>query len=301
MKVLEMHDVHRSYEHGPPVLAGVDLSIARGEVVGLLGANGAGKTTLVRIAMGLLLPQRGSVRVLGLGHATDTVAIKQRVGYVSEEQILPSFLRVAEVLELHRGLFPRWDRVLEARLTERFDLPQHAKIAKLSKGQARQVAVLCAVAHRPELLILDEPAGGLDPAARRGFLEVAIDALVDGGSTILFSSHHMGDVERVAGRIVLLDRGRVLLDRDLDELREEVSLAVLSPSNGATLERLRALEGCLAAREHMGELRAVLLRRPADARALLAEQLGAGGADAASCVSLALEDLFVEAVEGQRR
>jgi ABC-2 type transport system ATP-binding protein len=217
---------------------------------------------------------------------------------VSEEQILPNFLRVKDVLELHRALFPRWDRALEERLCERFELTARKKIAQLSKGQARQVAVLCAVAHRPELLILDEPAGGLDPAARRGFLEVAIDALVDGGSTILFSSHHMGDVERVAGRIVLLDRGRVLLDRALDELREEVSLAVLTPRNGATLEHVLALEECLAAREHAGELRAVFTRRASEAQALLAERLGAADA---SCVPLALEDLFVEAVEGRRR
>jgi ABC-2 type transport system ATP-binding protein len=297
MNVLAIRDVHRAYERGPNALSGVDLTLARGEVVGLLGANGAGKTTLVRIAMGLLQPQRGDVRVLGRGYATDDVWIKQRVGYVSEEQILPGFLRVREVIDVHRALYPTWDDALATRLSARFELHERTKIAKLSKGQARQVAVLCAVAHRPELLLLDEPAGGLDPAARRGFLEVAIDALVDGGSTILFSSHHMGDVERVAQRIVLLERGRVLIDRDLDALREGVALAVLTPRNGTTLERVRALDGCLAAREHAGEVRAVFAHTPERARALLLERLGASDA---VCAPLGLEDLFVEAVEGRR-
>jgi ABC-2 type transport system ATP-binding protein len=298
MKILELESIHRSYDRGVEVLAGVDLALEPGEVVGLLGANGAGKTTLVRIAMGLLLPQRGKVHVLGLEHADDAVEIKRRVGYVSEDQILPGFLRVGDVVELHRTLFPSWDPQLERRLAERFELSKRMKVAKLSKGQARQVAVLCAVAHRPELLILDEPAGGLDPAARREFLEVAIDALVDGGSTILFSSHHMSDVERIAGRIVLLHRGRVLIDRELDALREEVSLAVMTPQNGTTLERVRALEGCLAARVHAGELRAVFAQPLEAVRGRLAAELGARDA---VCTRLDLEDLFVETVEGQRR
>jgi ABC-2 type transport system ATP-binding protein len=228
---------------------------------------------------------------------TDAFEIKRQVGFVSEEELLPGFLRVGDVLDLHRALFPTWDRALETRLGERFELSKRAKIAHLSKGQARQVAVLCAVAHRPALLLLDEPAGGLDPAARREFLEVAIDALVDGGSTILFSSHHMGDVERIAGRIVLLHRGRVLIDRPLDELREEVSLAVLTPGNGTTPERVRGVRGCLAARLHAGELRAVFARGAEDVRVALADELGA---EDATCTRLDLEDLFVETVEGQR-
>jgi len=297
MKILELENIHRSYERGVKVLAGVDLDLEPGEVVGLLGANGAGKTTLIRIAMGLLLPQQGRVRVLGMEHDRDSVEIKRRVGYVSEDQILPPFLRVGDVVELYRSLYPSWDLDLETRLAQRFELSKRTRVSTLSKGQARQVAVLCAVAHRPELLILDEPAGGLDPAARREFLEVAIDSLVEGGSTILFSSHHMSDVERIAGRIVMLHRGRVLIDRELDALREEVSLAVLTPRNGTTPDRVRRLDGCLAARLHAGELRAVFARPPEAVRSELYSQLGASDA---VCSRLDLEDLFVETVEGQR-
>jgi ABC-2 type transport system ATP-binding protein len=201
MRVLEFNDVHRSYQRGSDVLRGISFSLEAGEVVGLLGKNGAGKTTLIRVAIGMIEAQKGSVRVLGLDPRQDALEVKRRVGYVSEDQVLPEFLSVGEVIRLHRGLFPTWDEGLERRLRERFALSAKSKIKSLSKGQARQVALLCAVAHRPELLLLDEPAGGLDPSARREFLETSIQLLNEAGTTILFSSHHMTDVERMAGRI----------------------------------------------------------------------------------------------------
>lgn len=191
MSVLEFEGIHRSYEGGEDVLAGVEFAVKEGEVVGLLGKNGAGKTTLIRIAMGMLEPQRGSARVFGLDPRERPLEVKRRVGYVSEDQILPPFLTVAEVVDIHRGLFPSWDDTMSGELASRFELPPRAHIKNLRKGQARQVALMCAVSHRPELLLLDEPAGGLDPAARREFLETSIRLLNEEGTTILFSSHYM--------------------------------------------------------------------------------------------------------------
>ncbi len=219
---LEFSNIVMSYKRGSPVLDGVSFPVAAGEVVGLLGRNGAGKTTLINIAIGLLSPQSGTVRVFGTSPTEDPVAVKRRVGYVSEDQILPPRSTVAELIDFHRYLFPRWDTALERQLVERFALQPKSRIHKLSKGQARQVALLCAVCHRPELLLLDEPAGGLDPVARREFLKTAIQLLNREGTAILFSSHNMSDVERIGGRVVLLDRGRVRIDRDLDRIREEV-------------------------------------------------------------------------------
>jgi ABC-2 type transport system ATP-binding protein len=175
-----------------------------GEVVGIIGRNGAGKTTLIRIAMGMLFPNAGSVRVFGLSPTVDPVAVKKRIGYVAEEQVLPTGSSIAALIALHRYLFPAWDDELARELLDWFRLTVRAKIGQLSKGEARQVALLCAVCHRPELLILDEPAGGLDPAARREFLETSIQLLNREGTAILFSSHYMNDVERLAGRVVLL-------------------------------------------------------------------------------------------------
>jgi ABC-type multidrug transport system ATPase subunit len=296
MNALEMRDVRRSFERGPEVLRGIRLEVAPGDVVALLGRNGAGKTTLLRVAMGMLHPASGSVRVLGLDPWRDPVALKRRIGYVSEEQILPGDLSVASVLDLHRRLFPSWDAALETRLCARFSLPPSARISTLSKGQARQVALVCAVAHRPELLLLDEPAGGLDPAARREVLETAIALLSEAGSTVVFSSHHMADVERIAGRVILIDDGRVLLEGELDALREGYCLALL-PVNGAEAGALRSVSGCVRVRRKGQAWHAVFsLPRDEAARAIEARL----GTREVSCRPISLEDLFVEMVEEAR-
>ena len=198
MTIVDFKNVHRAYTRDTDVLAGVTFGIEAGQVVGLLGKNGAGKTTLLRIAMGLLDPQQGSVAIFGLDPRREPLEVKRRVGYVSEDQILPPFMRTDQVLALHKGLYPTWDDGMAQSMIERFQIPGRQKIKTLSKGQARQVALLCAVAHRPELLILDEPAGGLDPAARREFLETSIQLLTEIGTTILVTSHYMSDVERLA-------------------------------------------------------------------------------------------------------
>src|SRR6202034_4428747 len=143
--ILEFTNITRSYRKGVPVLDGVTFSIAPGEVVGLLGRNGAGKTTLIRIAVGMLFPHGGSVRVFGLSPTEDPVAVKKRVGYVAEDQVFPGRLTIAELIGFHRYLFPQWNEGLERQLLDRFALSTGSKIKELSKGQARQVALLCAV------------------------------------------------------------------------------------------------------------------------------------------------------------
>jgi ABC-2 type transport system ATP-binding protein len=296
MSSVAFDDIHRAYERGVDVLHGVSFGVAPGEVVGLLGKNGAGKTTLMRIAMGMIEAQRGRVRLFGLDPREQPVEVKRRVGYVSEDQILPPFLTTEQVMELHRGLFPSWDDALARRLVESFGLSLRAKIGTLSKGQARQVALLCAIAHRPELLLLDEPAGGLDPAARREFLEASIDFLAEEGSAILFSSHHMTDVERMAGRVVMIQAGRVLIDTDLDALRENHSLALVPYAAGVDRERLLELEGCLGVRERSDALHAVFSLAPEAALGQLRRELGVSEARS---TAVALEEMFIELAGGR--
>ena len=295
--ILQFRDIVRSFKRGVPVLNGVTFSLEAGEVAALLGRNGAGKTTLIRIAMGMLFPHGGSVRVFGASPTEDPVAIKRRIGYVAEDQVLPPGSSIAELIALHRYLFPRWDGALESQLLERFALSPAARIKHLSKGQARQVALLCAVCHRPELLLLDEPAGGLDPAARREFLETSIQLLNREGTAILFSSHHMNDVERLGGRVVLLDEGKVRLDEDLDRLREGVCVALVPRASAPDAAVLERTAGCLRVRPVFDDWHAVFRGEPDAVQAGLVAALGVNGI---RCARVPLEELFIEMVGGNR-
>ena len=280
MKVVEFNNIERAYTKGENVLSGVSFSVNQGEVVGLLGKNGAGKTTLLKIAMGMLEAQAGSVRIFNSDPRRDPVAVKRRVGYVSEEQILPDYMRVEEIVGFHRDLFPTWDDAMASELGERFKLPLDKKIKSLSKGQARQVALLCAISHKPELLILDEPAGGLDPAARREFLETSIQLLNEAGSTILFSSHHMPDVERIAARVVMIHEGKLLIDNELDQLREDHCLALIpkGDQDPALLARkVQEFGGCLGVRDRSEALHAIFNFQPEPCRIALTSSLGIAG------------------------
>jgi ABC-2 type transport system ATP-binding protein len=295
--VLEFDNIVRSYKRGVPVLNGVTFAMREGEVVGLLGRNGAGKTTLLRIAMGMIFPHGGAVRAFGLSPSAEPVAVKRRVGYVSEDQVFPPGTTIGELISLHRYLFPNWDAEMERQLLDRFGLSARSRIKQLSKGQARQAALLCAVCHRPDLLILDEPAGGLDPAARREFLETSIRLLNREGTSILFSSHQMTDVERIGARIVLLDAGKVRLDRGLDELREDTCVAMVPRSSAPDAAAIEAAPGCLRVRPVFEEWHAVFQGPPEVVQVRLRESLRANGI---RCVRVPLEELFIELVGGER-
>lgn len=296
--ILEFRDIARYFNRGKPVLSDVSFAMAAEEVVALLGRNGAGKSTLIQIAMGMLFPHAGSVRVFGLDPIKQPVAVKKRVGYVAENQLLPPKSTIAEVIAFHRYLFPTWDVALEKHLLERFGLVgNNSRISQLSKGQARQAALLCAVCHRPELLILDEPAGGLDPLARREFLETAIQLLNREGTAILFSSHHMGDVERMGGRVVLLDEGMVRLDQDLDSLREHHCLAIIPRHAVPAASTIESVPGCLKVHAEYGEWRAIFQGTPQQVEQQLHHSLDIGNI---RCATIPLEELFVEMVSGSR-
>jgi ABC-2 type transport system ATP-binding protein len=296
-QILQFENISLSY--GPKtVLNGVTCALQAGEVVGLIGRNGAGKTTLLKIAMGMLHPHAGQVRVFGLSPTERPVDVKKRIGYVAEDQVLPPNASIGDLIDFHRHLFPQWDAALQQRLVERFSLDSGVKIKKLSKGQAREVALLCAVCHRPELLILDEPAGGLDPTTRREFLETSIQLLNREGTAILFSSHHMGDVERIGGRVILLDQGKILFDRDLTTLREDLCVAMIPRGprarDAAAVERI---PGCLRVRPVFDDWHAVIEGSPDAARRRVSSALGIADV---RCVPVALEDLFVELTGSER-
>jgi ABC-2 type transport system ATP-binding protein len=201
-------------------LDSVSLSLPCGAVYGLVGANGAGKTTLIKHILGLLRAQSGSVRVFGLDPVTDPVAVLSRIGYLSEENDLPGWMRVDELICYSRAFYPPWDDAYAEELRQAFALDPSAKIKNLSKGQKARAGLLIALAHRPELLVLDEPSSGLDPIVRRDILGAVIRTIADEGRTVLFSSHLLQEVEQVADHVTMINEGRIVLSAPLDAIRE---------------------------------------------------------------------------------
>ena len=201
-------------------LASVSLSMARGAVYGLVGVNGAGKTTLIKHILGLLRAESGSVRVFGLDPVAEPVAVLSRIGYLSEENDVPGWMRVEELIRYSRAFYPAWDDGYAEELRQTFALDPAARIKNLSKGQKARVGLLIALAYRSELLVLDEPSSGLDPVVRRDILGAVIRTIADDGRTVLFSSHLLEEVEQVADHVTIIHQGTIALSAPLDEIKE---------------------------------------------------------------------------------
>jgi ABC-2 type transport system ATP-binding protein len=198
----------------------VTLNIPRGGVYGLVGANGAGKTTLIKHILGLLRAESGSVRVFGQDPVNDPAGVLSRIGYLSEENDLPGWMRVDELIRYSKAFYPEWDDAYAEELRTTFGLENGAKIKSLSKGQKARAGLIIALAYRPELLVLDEPSSGLDPIVRRDILGAIIRTIADEGRTILFSSHLLDEVEQVADHVTMIQRGRVVVSAPLVEIKE---------------------------------------------------------------------------------
>jgi ABC-2 type transport system ATP-binding protein len=219
--VIETDQVCRSFKD-TSALTNLTLRVPRGSIYGFLGRNGSGKTTAIKILVGLIKPTSGSVTVLGRTPFDFTPEDRQRIGYVSEKQILPANFRVGKLIAFCAQFYPQWDHDLVRRLTERFRIDLKKGITALSQGTQRQVAFILALAQRPELLILDEPASTLDVVARREFLDEILALIRQDGPTVLISSHILFDIERVADHIGILVDGTLKVSEPLDELADTV-------------------------------------------------------------------------------
>ncbi len=211
----------KSYE-GRCVLDGIDLEVPRGCIYGLLGRNGCGKTTLIRTLLGLEPPTRGRTLLLGADSMHLPAQVQARIGYVAEGHNLIQNYKVRRLIGLCRDLSFHWNDAFFDHLMDTFKLPMDRKIKELSAGMRAQLNLALAMAVDPELLILDDPTLGLDTVARRQFIEMAIDLIQKENRTILFSSHILGDVERIADRIGILAGGKLVVDCELDELKRRV-------------------------------------------------------------------------------
>src|SRR5467141_1468219 len=217
--VIDVTELTRRFD-SKTALDSVSLSLPHGAVYGLVGANGAGKTTLIKHILGLLRAQTGLVRVFGVDPVADPVGVLSRIGYLSEENDLPGWMRVDELIRYSRAFYPAWDDAYAEELRQTFALDPTAKIKNLSKGQKARAGLLIALAYRPELLVLDEPSSGLDPIVRRDILGAVIRTIANEGRTVLFSSHLLGEVEQVADHVTMINEGRIVLSAPLDAIRE---------------------------------------------------------------------------------
>jgi ABC-2 type transport system ATP-binding protein len=216
--IVAVTNLSRSF--GPKkALKDVTLAVSRGCVFGLVGENGAGKSTLIKHLLGLWRAEVGRVKVFGQDPVSEPTAVLAKIGYLAEQPDLPGWMRVAELLRYTQAFYPRWDATYAEQLLGHFGLDVGARINTLSKGQRARLGLIAAEAHRPELLILDEPSSGLDPIVRRDILEAIIRTVTDEGRTVIFSSHLLDEVERVSDHVAMLHQGTLKLCAPLEEIK----------------------------------------------------------------------------------
>jgi ABC-2 type transport system ATP-binding protein len=217
---IETHELSKSYGRVDAV-RGVSLSVKAHHITAFLGLNGAGKSTTIKMLLGMIRPSGGSGEMLGkpISGERDSVGLRGRVAYVSENKQLYGYMTVEEIIRFTRSFYPDWRVDIERKLLTTYELPFTRKIESLSKGMRTKLALLLALARRPELLILDEPSEGLDPLGVELMLESLV-AQCGQGTTIFFSSHQIPEVERIADEVCILHKGRLVLNASLDNIRE---------------------------------------------------------------------------------
>jgi ABC-2 type transport system ATP-binding protein len=283
---LHCEGVAKRYD-GNPVLKDVSLRLAPGSILGLVGRNGAGKTTLIQILLGLLQPDSGSATVMNEPALAMTDASKTRLGYVPQQPEALNWMSVGDMLEFVGSFYPTWDQPYVQSCLERWMIVPSRPLSKLSPGERQRVALLRALAIRPKLLVLDEPAAALDPVARRDLLrELALRA-GDSGTTVLFSTHIVSDLERVASHVVCLHDHHLVLAASVDDLRETHGLLRLSAE--AAIRVHDNLPGEISRRRRDdGGLTIALIREPGADWPIAATETGA------PIEIPGLEDLIIE-------
>jgi ABC-2 type transport system ATP-binding protein len=223
---IEMQNVYKSFRR-TPVLTGLSLRVERGKTFAFLGRNAAGKTTAIRTLLGLLNRDSGEVRVLGKDPQEEPIDVRARVGYLAEDQQMYGWMRVDEIVRFVAPFYATWDHDLALKYLREFELPLATKVKHLSKGQNVRLGLVLALAHRPELVILDDPALGLDPVMRKQFNRDLITHLQGEGRTVFYSSHLLYEVEPVADEVAILHEGRLIRQADTETLRRDVKQFVL--------------------------------------------------------------------------
>lgn len=271
------------------------LKVKRGSTFGLIGPNGAGKTTTIKMLMGMLRPTGGNVKVLGRDPIAEPLAVKQRVGYVPDQHNIDRWMKVEQAVGFCRSVFDKWNDPLCGELLKRFELHPEKKVKNLSKGMLVKLSLVLAVSHEPELLILDEPMAGLDPLAREEFLDGVLRTICERGQTVIFSTHSLDDVQRLADTVGILYGGQLLVHRSIEELLAGTKRIRATLTNGKLPEKLpeniiwQSLQG--------RELLITLSDFNEDAVQLVRSQ---AGVEHVEVLDLGLEELFKDLIRGRK-
>jgi ABC-2 type transport system ATP-binding protein len=287
---IEMRNVSKAFRR-TQVLSNMSLAVERGKTFAFLGLNAAGKTTAIRILLGLLSRDGGDVAVLGYDPAEKPIDVRSRVGYLAEDQAMYGWMRVEEIIRFVAPFYSTWDHDLALKYVREFELPLATKIKHLSKGQNVRLGLILALAHRPEVVILDDPVLGLDPVMRKQFNRDLITHLQGEGRTVFYSSHLLYEVEAVADEVAILHEGRIVRQADTETLRRDVRRFVLDRTALAAVRDDLALLEMAAA----GEEVAVTVENASAIGALLERE-----SLPHRSVDLNLDEIFSAYVAGQR-
>jgi ABC-2 type transport system ATP-binding protein len=230
---------------GVDAVNGLSLAVPKGAIYTLVGRNGSGKTTTIRMLLDLARPNGGTACVLGMDSHAERTKVLERVGYVSDRP-LPGGYTGEQLVRFNRGFYPRWSDELVARYVRVFDIPMKQKFRNLSRGNQTKMWLLLALAEQPEVLILDEPTAGLDPVVTDQLLRVLVEDVAAEGRTVFLSSHHLSEVERIADWVGMIDKGKLLLEAPMEELRSKfrrIQVAGVAETAPAAAMRVRRSGG----------------------------------------------------------
>lgn len=275
-------------------LDGISVQVEPGYVYGLVGVNGAGKTTLIKHLLGLLRAKEGSVRVFGMDPVEHPVEVLRRIGYLSEDRDLPEWMRIHELLRYTAAYYPNWDQAYADELVTTFGLDNTKKIKECSKGMRAQAGLIAAVAHRPELLLLDEPSTGLDPIVRKDILNAIIRTVADEGRAVIFSSHLLDEVELMSDYVFMIDAGKRVIEGSLDDIKDQHRLLHVRFSDAR--DELPRLDGVLSAESSGDSWSLVVNGAATDVR----EALQAAGGEVTHARHATLQEIFVARVGRDR-
>lgn len=290
--VIETEQLRKSFG-AKNALQGLDLRVPAGSIFGFLGKNGAGKTTTIKTLMGLLRADSGTARVFGRKVAGPDagVEVRRRIGFVTEDKELYPYMTVEQLIRFTRPFFPKWRDDLERRYLEMFDLPLKGKVPELSKGMRSKLMLLLALSRGAELLILDEPTDGLDPAAIEDVLRELVAVAASEKITMFFSSHQLSEVEVVADHIGIIDRGKLIASGCLDDMKARYQRLHVVLADGAKMPPSWP-EGAESVRQE-GRVVSILASRNVDA---IAEQAQALSPTAVERFPVTLKEIFLEHV-----